>query len=88
MGALLVDYSPSTMQLPFIIWCINSVIHIIYSKEGRVLFVDCWRNKNPIILNAFSKNSNVSNFMVVYSNIKVWQKVDQFLTTYMIDAQS
>ena len=67
---------------------------IIHSKEGRVFFIDCWRNKNPIILSAFSENSiynallNVGNFMVVYSNMKVWQ-IDQFLTTCdVIDVQS
>ena len=75
------------MKLPFTIWCINGEIYIIYSKEDRVFFVDCWRNKVPIILSAFSQNSiynallNVGNFIVVYSNIKVWQEVDQFLTT-------
>ena len=41
IGALLVDRSPSTMQLPFTIWCINSEIHIINSKEDSVSFVDC-----------------------------------------------
>ena len=93
IGALLVDYSPSTVTLT--IWCINSEICIIYSKEDRVFFVDCWRNKNPIILSAFSENNiynallNVGNFMVVYSNIKFGQDVDQFLTMCdMTDVQS
>lgn len=83
----MINYSLSTMQLPFSIWSICGQIHVVIGKiRSLVCYKSLW-NKNTIILSMFLwqriRNSFLytRDFAMTDFNIEIRQKVYQILTT-------